>query len=173
MLKNMSSREKTLGLCVAGMLVVGGLFVGFNSWMGMYSARRQTKINLMDQKASMEDNATRFKRAHQRRKVFQSMSLKPNVAEGRTEYGDWLQSEAKKIFGRNVNLTKTSPIDKTLGKDQIIYTECGYEITPMGDLSQLTKFLHNFYATNYLHRIDNFVDVFLVGTKLLVAGFRA
>lgn len=154
MFSKLSSREKVLGICVLGLFVVGGLFVAFTSFMSTYSARRSELISLQDQVSSMENDKIRFKRADQRKKVYQAMSLNPTVAEARSEYGTWLQKLAQSTFKRKVNLSSSSPLPVTI-KDKEVYSECSYDITPEGNLAQLTEFLHKFYSTSYLHRIDN------------------
>ncbi len=144
----MTKREKLLGAMVGLLLLVAGLLYGAQGILRSLDARR-VRLNALESELQEKRQIVRLSQlAADRMQLYERRALPADVQKARSLYQTWLLDAVTEIgFDEpNVNV-----IASTASRE--LYHQLGFTLSGRGDLKQLVRFLHAFYAADYLHRI--------------------
>ena len=144
----MQPRERNLAIIVGGFVLMLALYWGVSTWIGMFSSRNQRLSDLKTKVGEKERTMLQVKQAIARRSELEKRSLPTDRELARSLYHKWLVStmEGSKLEDINV-----APKD-TFGGSKA-YAPISFTVRGQGTLEQVTKLLHDFYSTNYLHQV--------------------
>jgi hypothetical protein len=146
----MSQRERTLAIAVGVLaLLIGGFWV-FRKVEAGFSLREQTLNRLRGEKSQRERLITAGKLAQQRLDQYAQRSLPPDPALAERLYLDWLVTSVNEI---GFSEPKVNPIAGALRSKTDAFQAKAFNVTGVGSLEMLTRFLHQFYSVDYLHRV--------------------
>jgi hypothetical protein len=146
----MSQRERTLAIAVGALVVLIGGFWVFRKVEAGFSLREQTLNRLRSEKSQRERLITSGKLAEQRLERYLERSLPPDPALTERLYLDWL---VKSVNDLGFTEPKVNPISGGLRSKTDAFQAKAFTVSGVGSLEQLTRFLHQFYSVDYLHRI--------------------
>ena len=164
MFENMTQREKVLGTIVLSSLVIGVLWIGFMTWRSSYNTLSQRNEALQDQLDDFDVLQIKAKRAMDRKEQYRNFSLNSNPDVGRTEYDAWLFETAKSYGCENIKPSRSLNSIPLIFKERqpngqmtsrTIGNTSSFTLNFTSDLSQLTEFLHHFFAADVMHRISS------------------
>lgn len=161
------SREKLLLLSIAMLVVmVGGLFT-MTKVQDAFATRENRIAALASEEARLQSKVNKGTRAAEVLRDYQQRSLPSDPHLAAATYQDWLLDTGRLYFGDRVQIKQSG--DKGRGD---VYRQYTFDVTAVGDLEQLTEFLHRFYAMNTLHRVAGMSVKAIDGSRDLELTFR-
>jgi hypothetical protein len=147
----MQQRERALALGLG--LVAGLIFVywAFGKYTSMFSTRQADVDRIEKQVDVKKTKLARIEKAIHRRRQLEKRSLPTNKTDAENRYGDWLLSLVKEKLSEP-SVTPRPPITRAKGFEAL-----DFEVKGQGTLEQVTKVLHDFYASNHLHQITSLI----------------
>lgn len=145
----MTIRERRLAVAVG--VIVGGF--------GLYSAQQRflarplverdaTRDRLQSQLDEQDSRLRKIRRDVARLEPLQKQSLPADRQLARSLYQDWLVAAVNRVGFETPNVDSGAISSRPGLNDRLAFT-----IRAQGDLSQLTRFLYDFYRTAFLHQI--------------------
>ena len=174
MFENLTKREKVLAGATAGAFVIALIFGGFFWVLGKFNANEE-QLRSVALQIEREEARTRQALAATRRKSwYVGTSLTSDIDDAKNQYIDWLKKTLRDDLGvnlpRGVDLERTSELSHEGVK---VADQISFSIRPQMKLSQLVRFLDQFYSIDTLHRISSFKltpDTQTVGGKKVRTG---
>ena len=146
----MSNREKLLGFATAGLL---GLFAIYGIY-SMVTSRIDAKdgeILSLQQRLSKEKlEQEKGRRARNLLYEFRKRSLAAEPDDAHREFVHWLENQVK-----TAGLQKESVRFQGVPATKKPYKELTYNVSGVGDITQLTSLLYHIHAADTLHRVRN------------------
>ena len=144
----MSDREKLLGIGVVGLLVVFGLFMGFNMVKGTFD-RQDTRLQSVTNQINLARTQNNInKKARDRFYQYKKRAL-PMAQHAQVDYGIWL---SKQLEESGLKVDSQLPQPSRSADDA--YAQMSFRVNGEGTLDQLVSFLDKFYRTDHLHRVS-------------------
>jgi hypothetical protein len=147
----MSGREKRLAVVLGGILVLLPLFFGFRSYSTGMQQRRDRISTLEDEIADKQFTTDLGARAADRILAYEKRSLPPEYELARAQYQTWLLELVEKTGFEKVDVRLES---HTPGE---VFYRLKFYASGDCNIEELTDFLHRFYSTNHLHRIQRLI----------------
>ncbi len=145
----MNPREKTLASLI-GLLLL--LLVSYFVYQNVSSAveRRQSTIGALQRELDKQERATRQgSQASKTLQALQLRSLPKEREQARSLYQQWLLDRVDRVGFREPTVRAT---DRTIrGR---FYDQLSFQVDAEATLEQVVQFLHEFYSTDDLHRIQ-------------------
>jgi hypothetical protein len=143
----MTDREKLLAATVAGLIGMLVLYFAWSQYSDQIASRQAELDRLTGDIERAERVQQKGKRARRQLQAFQQQSLPADLNQAQLKYKQWLGERLA-----TTGLAKTvKPVPSRAANR--VYQQLTYNVTGRGTLPQLTEFLHDFYATDELHRI--------------------
>jgi hypothetical protein len=143
------TREKVLLTATAVLLAVVGIVLLAKGAGGDSLAALRTKHDgLTEQAVSLKTEASPGRQAAQKLARWRARALPedPELAHGL--YNAWLELTIEGLKMRGYEITPSSPVNRG------VYTVLRFKLQGQCTLDQLTRFLHAFYSTGYLHKVS-------------------
>lgn len=145
----MKKRERNLAIATS---VLVALFLGrllFSTWTGPGDKNDKLRSELKREIERKEKQIDRGREAEERLTQWRQQSLPSDREAARSLYQNWLLASAT-----SVGLSGTK-VESTLGRGRTdgVYHALRFNVQTQGNLEELTRFLHKFYSTGYLHQI--------------------
>lgn len=148
----MNQRERNLALIVGALLLVtAGMFTW--DWVSSAFQQRNRALAALDQQIEEKQQIERDgQRAAKRLRTYQTQSLPSNVESARSLYEAWLLN-----LVTDVDLAAPTVDGVAAPARKDVYTQVAFRIGGKGNLQQVTRFLHQLYCANHLHRIKKMI----------------
>jgi hypothetical protein len=145
----MNQREKILAIVVGLLAVAAGLYFGSNRVMNLFATRTERMTELEEEIARKEAVIRRGAEARRLLDVFEERSLpsQPELASSR--YRAWLLAWTKRA---QIDAANVQHVMVRRHKDS--YDRHTLQVQCQATLAQIVRLLHEFYSTDYLHRIN-------------------
>lgn len=150
----LKSREKILAAVTGGLLAVVGGWQVLSFFTGPIAALRVQRRNLeqevMEKQAQIGRAETAYHKQRRQEKLADwkrgTLDSDPQVAG--LQYQNWLLGLCDEVGFRGATVVSNPPRNR-----RDVCTTLPFTVTGRGDLEELTKFLHDFYADTHLHKI--------------------
>lgn len=170
MFKNMTEREKKLGLAIVCLVPLFLLFYSVTTFTSKYSANRKRALSLQDQIGDQEDLQLSALAAEQRRIYYANYCLPNDTNTSTIQYNRYLERLTREC-GLDIRIINP----KNAGKNEVsylgpsgrtkVFDQVSFSLRGEGKLDQITKFLYGFYSLNMAQRISQ-----LTITPITVGG---
>lgn len=145
----MTRREQQLAIAVGLLLlVVGGAYV-YLKYDAAIRFREEKIARLQTNVDDKEMIVLEGTQAQQRIAEYQTRSLPGDANVARSLYKAWLLDQAEKKIKLTEPVVSPGAVSNVGG----VYRRLSFTVAGRGRLEQLTEFLYDFYAVDYLHRI--------------------
>ncbi len=169
MFKNMTERERKLGLAVLCLVPAFLLFYVFMNYSSKYSTNQKEIIQIKTQLEQQEDLQLSALNAVRRREYYDLYSLPNDLNTTKIQYEGYLKQLTKEcelaidVFNpRNSGKNEISYLGSN-GRTKV-FEQISYTLSGKGNLEQITAFLHRFYSLNMVQRISQItIDPIMVG----------
>lgn len=169
MFKNMSERERKLGIIVLGLVPILILFYVVTSYTSSYAQNRKRILGIGNQIEKEQDLQLSALNAIRRREYYDRYSLPNELNRTKIQYEGYLKQLTK-----DTNLSITSYTSRNSGANEVYYRgsrgrvkvfdQLTFDLNGQGTLAQITDFLHRFYSLNMVQRISKLnIDPIMVG----------
>ena len=145
----MNSRERTLALVVAVLVLLWGGTVGWERYQATLTNNQNQQRSTEQQLTQARTAAARGLRAQRLLRGWQRESLPTNLDIAKSHYQDWLRQQLVEA-----GLVVRELSESTSHTAQKHFSQITYIIDAQGSLEELTQFLYNFYQAKHLHRIS-------------------
>lgn len=125
------------------------------------AARDERRQKLLRDIADQERLRDKARKADKELDLFRAQSLPSNLEVARSQYQAWLLALVEHVALANPNVDSSEPVNRKL------YHSLSFALRGRGDLSQLIRFLFEFYSTDHLHEIRSLSIAPVQGTNLL------
>ena len=144
----MNQREKLLVVLVALCgFAAAAFWIGL--WVeGQFAQRRQNLENARQQVQQKMQKIIASRRDTERLRDYESRSLPRNAESARSSYNKWLLDSVNQHQWEGPSVQATRPRRRGDKHQELMFSVAG-----KADLQQLTAWMHQFYASGYLHRI--------------------
>jgi hypothetical protein len=156
----MTQREKMLGALVGLLVIVVGGVVAARSVMGWFNSRQEQIISLEGEIQRKNSEIERGKRLQLRLVEYEERSLPSRDDLAHSYYRQWLTELAERagLAGMNIKGINPRPSGDT-------FKTFGFTLTGRGDVKKVVRLLHDIYAVDHLHRINNVILAELPDTR--------
>jgi hypothetical protein len=143
----MQKREKILLFAVLALVGLMGLRYGYGWIEGQFDERNDRITSLESEISRKEMLVTKALRAKQRMIVYEARSLPADREAARSQYQNWLTGLVDKS---GLAGGVTSQVPQT---QRGIFDRHTFTMNASGNLSQVVKFLYDFFSANHLHQL--------------------
>ncbi|QDT03270.1 hypothetical protein K227x_16520 [Rubripirellula lacrimiformis] len=144
----MTQRERYLAILVGGLLVVGGVWWGFDKYRSAVKKRTNEITRLEQEQQRLTEQTLQGEYANRQMGEYMIRSLPGNLELAQGKYQQWLIGivQDNNLIYPSVDPTPARPIGG-------MYHQLGFRVSGTTDIPNLIGLLHSFYAKDYLHRI--------------------
>lgn len=163
----MIQRERLLAIG-GGLVLLTIAAIVIGNWVSGAFETRNEQLSVLEKEAAEKDRTVRAgERAVGQLRDFEKRSLPGDPSLAGSLYSQWLLNRAVEagIAGPNVSPGPARPRGD-------VYVEHSFIVDGYADLSQVTKFLYQFYNTGYLHRIGRLNLTPVAGKKQLKLNLK-
>ena len=146
----LKKRERTLAIATAALLLLLVLRFLWSVWTSPGDPLEAKRDELQQKIEQYNRQIRRGREAEQQLKQWQQQSLPSNREAARSQYQNWLLASAESAG------FKDTRVDASPGREQAnAYRAVRFNLRAETTLADLTRFLHAFYSTPYLHTIQS------------------
>jgi len=145
----MNDREKFLAAAVATLVLLWGATTGWKRYQAALESNLTAQRNVAQELSTVRAATARGRRAQQRLRQWQRQSLPADLNIARSRYEDWLRQQ---LTAAGLQIKELNPASSKTSSNN--YQQLPFKITALGELAELTEFLHRFYQARHLHRIS-------------------
>jgi hypothetical protein len=149
-----------------------GVFAAMALWLGgewlletvLYeplAQRRERNERLSRELFDLRRSREKARKAEKELELFKLQSLPSNLEKARSQYQAWLLALVEHVAFTNSNVDLGEPVKRKR------FHTLSYSLRGTGTLEQLTRFLYEFYSTDYLHQIRSLSITPLQGSNQL------
>jgi hypothetical protein len=145
----LKKREKILLILTVVMVVVVG-FVLLSKGAGgeRLGVLRGRNTSLAQQKSDLEEEAAPGRQAAAKLAEWRKRALPEDHDLAFRLYNSWLELTIEDLGMRGADITPSSPVERG------VYTVLRFKVQGQWTLDQITRFLYQFYAADYLHKVN-------------------
>ncbi len=145
-----TKRERGLAIMAGVLLLIVVAMMASIGMGNLFGDHSSKKTALVNEVAALTRIANKKMLAEQRFLDYQQRSLPTDPNVSRHEYRAWLIRKLEEHFEGDITL-KVSADGSHLG----VYRILSFTVTGVGNIDQLSRFLHDFYSVKTLHRIQS------------------
>lgn len=154
-------------------ILLGGLFGMMVLWFGgdwlmrtaldePLAARHARTEKLLRDIHDQERNRDKSRQSEKTLEVLKRQSLPSNLEVARSQYQAWLLGLVEHVAFGNPNVDSSEPVHRSKQ-----FHVLAFSLRGRGSLEQLTRFLYEFYSTDFLHQVRSLSIAPIQGTSEL------